>query len=90
MCTHFLYCSVLSLGSKVNTRRMSQPDMGSIYHIKNQLNILVIENYYVNYQNEMFVSSLDTRGTLMHQCLFTNTAPRELVSLCTQRIRNNN
>ena len=30
-CTHFLYCSVLSLGGKVNTRRMSQLDMGSIF-----------------------------------------------------------
>ena len=24
-CTHFLYCSVLSLGCNVNTRRKSQP-----------------------------------------------------------------
>ena len=30
---------------------MSQPDMGSICHIKNQWNILVKGNYYVNYQN---------------------------------------
>ena len=30
-CTHFLYCSVLSLGGNVNTRRMSQPDMESIF-----------------------------------------------------------
>ena len=30
-CTHFLYCSVLSLGGKVNTRRMSQPGMESIF-----------------------------------------------------------
>jgi len=30
-CTHFLYCSVPSLGGKVNTRRMSQPDMESIF-----------------------------------------------------------
>ena len=30
-CTHFLYCSVLSLGGKVNTRRMSHPDMESIF-----------------------------------------------------------
>ena len=30
-CTHFLYCSVLSLGGKVNTRRMKQPDMESIF-----------------------------------------------------------
>ena len=50
-CTHLLYCSVLSLGGNVNIRRMSQPDMGSIFHIKNQWNILVIGNYYVNYQS---------------------------------------
>ena len=30
-CMHFLHCSVLSLGGKVNTRRMSQPDMESIF-----------------------------------------------------------
>ena len=35
-CTHLLNCSVLSLGGEVNTRRMLQPDMGSIFHIKNQ------------------------------------------------------
>ena len=40
-CTHFLYCCVLSLDGNVNTRRMSKPDMGSIFHIKNQRNILV-------------------------------------------------
>ena len=33
-CTHLLYCSVLSLGSNVNTRRMLQPDMGSFFQIK--------------------------------------------------------
>ena len=36
-CTHLLYCSVLSLGGNVNTRRILQPDMGSIFHIKNEL-----------------------------------------------------
>ena len=35
-CTHLLYCSVLSLGGKVNTRRMSKPEMGSMFHIKKQ------------------------------------------------------
>ena len=30
-CTHLLYCSVLSLGAIVNTRRVSQPDMESIF-----------------------------------------------------------
>ena len=33
-CTNLLYCSVLSLGCNDNTRRMSKPDMGSIFHIK--------------------------------------------------------
>ena len=50
-CTNLLYCSVLSLGGNVNTRRMSKPDMGSIFRINNQCNILVIGNYYVNFQN---------------------------------------
>ena len=90
-CTHLLYCSVLSLGSNVNTRRMLQPDMRSIFHIKNQWNILVIGNYYVNYQNyqnKFFLSSSETRGTLMHLFLFTKSAQRELVSICTQSKRN--
>jgi len=72
-----LYCSVLSLGGNVNTRRMSKPEMGSIFHINNQWNILVIGNYYVNYQNyqnAMFLTSSDTRGTLRHLFLFTNSA----------------
>jgi len=34
--THLLHCTVLSLVGNVNTRRMSKPDMGSIFHIKNQ------------------------------------------------------
>ena len=41
-CTHLLYCSELSLGGNVITRQMSKPDMGSILHIQNQRNILVI------------------------------------------------
>ena len=89
-CTHLEYCSVLSLGSNVNTRRMSKPDMGSIIHIKNQWNILVIGNYYVNYQNLMLLTSSDTERTLMHLLLFTSSAQRELVSICTQRINNRN
>ena len=32
--THLLYWSVLSMGGNVNTRRISQPGMGSIFHIK--------------------------------------------------------
>ena len=72
-CTHHLYCSVLSLGGNVNTKRMSKPDMGSIFHIKYQWIILVIGNYYVNYQNYqnlMPLSSTNTKRTLMHLLLF--------------------
>jgi len=36
-CTHFFYCSVLSLGGNENTRQMLQPDMGSIFHIKKSM-----------------------------------------------------
>ena len=92
-CTHLLYCSVLSLGGNINTRRISQPDMGSIFHIKNQWNILVIGNDYVNfqnYQNSMPLTSSDTKKTMMHLFLFTNSAQRELVSMCTLSIRNCN
>ena len=92
-CTHLLYCSVLSLGANVNTRRMSKPEMGSIFHIKNQWNILVIGNYnvnYQNYQNLMLLTFSDTKRTLMHLLLFTNSAQRELVSICTQSIHNRN
>ena len=34
-CTHLLYCSALSRGGNVNTRRMSKPDIGSIKIIGN-------------------------------------------------------
>ena len=82
-----------SLGANVNTRRMSKPDMGSIIHIKNQWNILVIGNYYVNYQNFqnlMLLTSSDTKRTLMHLFLFANSGQRELVSICTQSIHGRN
>ena len=86
-CTHLLYCSVLSPGANVNARWMSKPDTESIFHIKNQWNILVKGNYYVNYQNSMLLTSSDTKRTLMHLFLFTNSAQRELVLICTQNIR---
>ena len=35
-CTHLMYRSVRSLGGNVNTRRMLQPVVGSIFDIKNQ------------------------------------------------------
>ena len=88
-----VYCKALSLGGNVNTRHISKPDMGSIFHINNQSNILVTGNYYVNYQNYqnlMLLTTSDTKLTLMHLLLFTNSAQRELVSICTQRIHNRN
>ena len=44
-----------------------------------QWNILVIGNYYVNYQNLMVLASSDTKRMLMHPFLFSNSAQRELV-----------
>ena len=74
-CAHLLYYSALYLGGKVNTKRMP-PDMGSIFHIKNHWNILVIGNYYVNYESYQILilsSSSDTKRTLMYLFLFTNS-----------------
>ena len=90
-----IFCTVVYclLAVIVNTRRMSKPDMESIFHMKHQWNILVIGNYYVNYenfQNSMLLSSSDTKLTLMHLFLFTNSTQRELVSICTHSIRNCN
>ena len=45
---------------------------------------------YQNYQNLMLLTSSDTKRTLMHLLLFTNSAQRELVSICTQSIHNRN
>ena len=92
-CAHLLYCSVLSLGGNVNTRLMSKPDIRYSFHINNHWTILVKGNYYVNYQNyqnSMILTFSDTKRTLRHLLLFTNFAQRELVSTCTQSIRNCN
>ena len=94
MYAFFVLQSVLSLGGKVNTRRMSQPDMESIFtKIIYEIFWSFIGNYYENFQNYlnlMLLSSSDTRRTLMHLFFFTNSAHRELVSICTQSIRERN
>ena len=41
---------------------------------------------YLNYQNLMLLTSSDTKRTLMHLFLFTNSVQRELVSIYTQSI----
>ena len=77
--THLLYCSVLSLGDNVNTRRMPKPDMVSIFQIKNQWNILVIGNYYVNYQNYQNLMLLTPWILNEHWCICSclQIPPRE-------------
>ena len=45
----FLYCSVLSLGGNVNTRRMSNPDIGSIFHIKIEIISTLLIKSIVHY-----------------------------------------
>ena len=85
-CTHLLYCSVLSLGGNVNTVWIAKPDMGSIFHIKNQWTILVIGNYYVNYQNYqnfMLLTSSDTKRTLMH-LVYKFRSERTGVNICAE------
>ena len=86
-CTHLFYCSALSLGGNVNTRRMLQPDMGSIFHIKKSMKYsghskLLCELSKLS--NLMLLTTSDTKRTLMHLFLFINSAQRELVSICTQ------
>jgi len=89
----YYFWSVLSLGGKVNTRQMSEPDMGTIFHIKNLRNILVIGNYYVNYQNKKKLNAFILLGCYSITDAFIivyKPAQRKLVSICKQRIRNNN
>ena len=69
-CTNLLYCIVLSLGSNVNTRQMSKPDMGSIFHIKkineifwyifNAFNLL---GYYTNTDASILVYKFRPKRT---------------------------
>ena len=66
--THLLYCSVLSLGGNINTRRM-----GSIFHIKNQWNILVYRKLLCELSK---VSKLNAFNNLRY---YTNTDASILV-----------
>ena len=93
-CTHRLYCSVLSQGGEVNTRRILQPDMVSIFPIKKSMKYsghrkLLCELSKLS--NLMLLTSMDTKRTLMHLFLFTISAQRELVSIiCTQSLHDRN
>ena len=72
-CTHVMYCSLL--GGNVNTRWISKPDIEFIFHIKNQWNILVIGNYYVNYQNYQNLMLILNEHWCIYSCL--QIPPRE-------------
>ena len=88
MYTSFVLQCTVSGGGNVNTRRILKPEIGSIFHIQNRWNILVIRNFYVNYQNFqnlMLLTYSNTKRKLMHLFLFTNSAQRELVSQYVRR-----
>ena len=92
-CTHLLYCSVLSLGGNVNTRRMLELDMGSIFQIRKSMKYsghrkLLCELSKLS--NLMLLTSSDTERALMNLFLFTNSAQRELITICTQSIHDRN
>ena len=85
-CTHFLYCSVLCLGGKVNTRQMSQLDMKSIF-TKKSMKYSGHRKLLCEFSKLNALTSSDTTRTLMHLFLFPKSAQRELVSICTWSIR---
>ena len=81
----YIPCTVLSLGGKVNTKQMSQPNIH--FHIKNQWNVLFIGNYHeLSKLSKLnaFILGYYT-GTLMHLFLFSNTAKKENWFQCVHR-----
>ena len=86
-----LQCTVFGRKSKHKTDVTAWH--GIHFHKNNLWNILVIRNYYVNfqnYQNSMCLTSSDTKRTLMPLSLFTKFAQREQVSICTRSIHDRN
>ena len=86
-------CTKLIGGGRSKNRILGNYPLIYKYLRLNQWNIRVIGNYYVNYencQNLMLLTSSDTKRTLMHLFVFTNSAQRELVSICTQSIHDRN
>ena len=87
-CTHLLYCSILSLGGNVSTRRMSQPDMGFIFHIKIQWNILVIETIMWIIKIIKIKCFYPPRRLDEHWCIYSclQIPPREKCFQYTRRV----
>ena len=90
--THFLYCSVLSLGGKVSQdgcRSLTWNPFSQKQSIEySGLRKLLCEFSKLSKLNVFIL--LRYRQTLMHLLLFTNSAQRELVSICMQSIRDRN
>ena len=87
-CMHVLYCSMLSLGGNdtaLHWIHFSHKEKSMKYsgHRKLLCELSKLSKL-------MLLTSSDTRRTLMHLFLFTNSAQRELVSICTQSIHDRN
>ena len=86
-CTHSFDCNELSLGGKVHKKTDFEAWYGIHFH-KNIYEIFwskkTIIWIFKIIKIKCFLSSSDTRRLLMHLFLFTNSAQRELVSICTQ------
>ena len=87
-------CKARKVISEVYTSLVLQTDVEArhgIHHShKKSIKYSGHRKLYVNYQNLMLLTSSDTKRTLMHLLLFTNSDQRELVSICTQSIHDRN
>ena len=90
-CKHLFYCSVLSLGVNVNTNVEAWHGINLLH--KKSMKYSGHRKLFCEWSKLSKFNALtfsDTKRTLMHLFLFTNSAQRELVSTCTQSIRNCN
>ena len=91
-CKYFLYCSVLSLCGKVNTRRMLQPVMESISQKQSKKysghRKLVCEFSKLSKLNAF--NLLGYQSNTGASILVYKHRPERMVSICTQIIRNSN
>ena len=68
-CAHLLYCSTLSLGGNVNTRRMLAPDIGSIFHIKKSKKYFLRDHRLITIQTNNKYRLFKIWGFLVHNNL---------------------
>ena len=82
-CTHLLYCSVLY-----------KTDVEACHgiHFSHKISMKYSGHRKLLCELTKFkaLTSSDTKRTLMHIFLFTNSAQREIVSICAQILRNSN